>query len=59
MSWEKLLWIDHCILLHPINDLVVLQRCESICAPIVYECVAIDPLFVNYVMKFIDELPPP
>jgi hypothetical protein len=59
MSRKEIFGINQGLLLHSIDDLMVLQHSESICAPVMTKCVAIDPLFMNNVVKFIYELVSP
>ena len=59
MSRKEIFGINQGILLHSIDDLMVLQHSEFVCAPLMNKCVAIDPLFMNNVVKFIYELASP
>ena len=59
MSRKEIFGINQGVLLHLIDDLMVLQHSESVCAPVMNKCVAIDLLFMNNVVKFIYELASP
>jgi hypothetical protein len=50
MSRKEIFGIDQCILLQMIDDLVVLQHCKSVCAPVMNTGVAINSLFMYYVV---------